>query len=422
MRSPIPTPGRNRRLENLWRSLTGFVRRLFEGSQRPLTGQRRGIGAYALKTNRDRNYDLEIQEYPVRDSERARELIELNQYCPEVATAIDVVKGDAFSSADGDDQGFTIGDTLIDGSAIDAGMYKLGLDCIARCMPHSTAQMILERMLAYGDTFGELAIAPNFSQVNGLMILPTWEMFRQEDQGELFGFHQNRQLWEEKPEREFAPGKVIHWRYRRYNLYGRSLFAESLTDWAQLKRATQNFGDGCEALGVNPIIHEMPEGADSDYVQSYKAGQRDQRADGVVTDYYLLPGEQVRRMAATNPDIKPLADAVLLYRSRIIMRSRVPKYLLGMEGSGAQDISGQPALAYARFVNEVRGCFAEGLTQLLQTEFILHGYPEQMWRGIRIVFPKIVVSAVAGSDPNGDESNKPGIVDTEKLELLYRNR
>lgn len=408
MRSPLPTVGRNNRLENLWQRISGYVRSVFSGSQRPLATQfARGDRFSAVA----RNFDLEIQEYPVRDASRATEIIEMCEWCPEVGTATQTLIDDVFSSADGDDQGFALSEFTAQSTEeeeikLDPTILQIGRDAIARCLPLSNSQMIVERMLNYGDAFVELSLDLRAGMATGIMPLPTWEMFRIEPQGELLGFQQRRSLWDEARQISFVPPKIIHWRYRRVNLYGRSLYYESRSDWANLKEATWNLASAANDIGVNPTIHEMPEGSEKEYVYDYSTDHRAQLRDGIITHYYILPGTKIDKLANSNPDLKALADTVLMWRSRIVMKSRVPPYLLGLPAVGARDIAGQPALAYARFINAIRGCFTEGVIQLICTELALRGYDPAEYRPqLKIVYPKIAVDVFNQAGGTAEEAD-----------------
>ena len=71
--------------QRIWNLIRGITRRTdYQGSMRPTSRRLQSLG-----TRGQREYDLEVSEYPVRDAVRARELIELREYCPEVATAIE---------------------------------------------------------------------------------------------------------------------------------------------------------------------------------------------------------------------------------------------------------------------------------------------------------------------------------------------
>jgi hypothetical protein len=401
----------SKKVENLWSRITGAFKLLFTGSQRPLAAAQFQRTDYV--TTRGRNFDLEISEYPIRDPEKARELIEICEWCPEASKSIQILISSAFSSADGDDQGFTLSDTCNDETPLDAMVYEIGMGAIGRVLTTSNLAMACERILSHGDCFAELSIDERASQVNGLMFLPTWEMFRVEVQGDLQRFDQRRRLWEENAEVSFPPAKIVHWRYRRKNIYGRSLFNESLEDWGRLKRSTEALLFASES-SIAADLHVMPEGADEAYLEAYRDTQQRERTDGIVTDYYTMSSGDVRRLSS-NPDLKALADSVLLWRSRIIMASGVPPYLLGLPALGAKEISGQPALEYARHVNWLRACLTEGIVQVLYTEFALKGIPEERWRGrIRIVYPLIAVNVFQGQgEANLAESDSPGLTQTE---------
>lgn len=423
MRSPLPTPGRNNRLENLWQRVSGFLRSTFTGSRRPLATQPVGRDPYSVV---NRNYDLEISEYPVRDAGRATQIIELCEHCPEAAAAIGRLSDDCVSSVDGDDLGFNLSEDTAASTPekivkLDPQVLQIGREAIARCLPLSDTKVILERMLSYGDCFCELSLDMRNGMVTGLMPLPTWEMFRVEPQGELLGFQQRRSLWDEARQISFVPPKVIHWRYRRKNLYGRPLFFESRDDWQNLKEATWDLASAAHEVGVNPTVHTMPDGADPEYRDSYALNHQAKMRDGIITHYYLMPGEQLAKLSNDWPDLKSLSDTVLLWRSRIVMKSGVPPYLLGLPAVGAQDISGQPALAYSRFVNAIRGCFTEGVIQLICTELALRGYDPNEWRPqLKIVYPKIAVTTFdqSGGTAEDEDAESDEVPDTEETDLL----
>lgn len=418
MRSPYPTPGRNRRLENLWRTLTGYVRALFRGSQRPLVQS--SIYHGSPQTARARNYDLEIQEFPIRDAERARSLIEMVEWCPEIGTATGWIVDDVLSSEDGDDQGIVVSQELIDHTPIDPQVYQIATDAITRIFPVSNLEVIAKRVVNWGDAFASLALDTSKNQVSGLMLLPTWEMFRVESQGELLGFQQRRRISDEDPDYTFIPAEVVHWRYRRENLYGRSLYYESIEDWERLKRSTDALALACDAVGVNPNNHIMPEGTTPEQLQDYQSRHEQRLADGLITDYYLMPGQDIRKLSAVNPDLQALADTVLFWRKRIVMKSRVPPYLLGLPAEGARDISGQPAMAYARFINRVRMSLSEGILQVLFTDLWLKGINPDLWLNkICLVYPKIVTSAVQGvAQVEGDDGEEDLDADLDSTRLF----
>jgi hypothetical protein len=406
-----------RRRFNLWSLITGiFKPLLFQGSQRPLAFRRVADNA----TVRGRNYDLEISENPIRDYEKARELIEMCEWCPEVGKAIQEIISSALSSADGDDQGFTLKRYIYDdqgniiGQAIDDEVYGISMACLERALPISTVAMILERLLSYGDSFAELCLDDRGGRVEGLMLLPTWEMFRVEVQGAVERFDQRRRLWEESPEITFNPAKMVHWRYRRKNLYGRSLFNESVQDWGNLRRATDSLTLAVEAVGINPNVHMMPEDSDQEYLTAYREGHEARQMEGVITDIYMMPGGKVEKLAQQNPDVKALADNVLFWRSRIIMSSGVPPYLMGLPALGAKEIAGQPALGYARHVNWVRASLTEGIMQLLYTELALKGIDPARWRGkLRVLYPRIAVNIFQGQGADNLAEDQSGELDTE---------
>jgi hypothetical protein len=388
-------------------------RSLFRGSKRPLARQ---WGSTASYTPIERNYDLEIQEIPIRDRNRAIKLIEIRGHCPEAETAISIITDDVFSSADGDDYGVRVSEEDLNGDRLDAQVYDVAQSCLARVVSLSVAKMAIDRMLSYGDAFGELAldVKPSSAQVGSLQLLPTWDCFRVEDSNGLH-FEQRKSLQDSNPI-VFAPAEMVHWRFQRNYLYGRSLFHQSIPDWANLKQAILNYARAGNDVGVNANVHQMPEGADAEYLKAYKSDFEDRLKSGVITNFYSLYGGDVKKLG-DNPDLSALFEQVEFFRMRIMMRSRLERWKFGNEMRGANDISGQPALAYARFINAIRGDFSEGVKQVLHTELALKRIPEERWKGLLVLnYPKIYVNLHQGEEINLAEDE--AFPDTEASQFI----
>ena len=414
MRSPYPTPGRNNVFERIWQAITGFTRTPVQGQQRPL-GQSLRNDPSPGATLLERKYDLEIKEYPVRDAGRARQLIEMVEFCPEVATAINEISDSVWSSADGDDQGFAIAPTLNDNQTpIDPEIDRILGRVVDEVIGGSELEPAAERILAYGDAFLNLGVNTRKMRIERILFLPTWECFRIEDnQAQLLGFEQRRSLFDQDAN-QFHPLTCVHFRYRRKVLYGRSLFEESWQDWENLKDATEDLANASRAIGINPNLHIMPDCADEKYRGDYKRAYEEKRRRGVVTDFYLMNSADIRKLSQANPDLKALADTVLFWRSRLVMRSRVPPWLLGLPSMGAREIAGQPALAYARFINRVRMSVAEGIRQICNLELALNGIDKSRWQ-YRVIFPKIYTNPYAEqlNPTEADETNAATIEDLD---------
>jgi hypothetical protein len=402
---PDSLPAKIRHLaERLWRILGGKTPPM-QGSFRPYS---RMLGSEEAASGR--NYDLEIQEYPIRDQDgKARELIELHEWCPEANYATGTIVQDCLSSADGDDQGIIVNELIREGEEVDPEVFVIGMDLIDRVLGYENLSLIIERTIAWGDAFIELGIDAEAMAITELMPLPTWEMFRVAPNGILERFEQRRS-WAEKDAISFNPVKIAHFRFQRKNLYGRGLFAASLEDWARLREATEDLALASRQVGLNPLYHRMPPGERNEYLEAYRINHQAQIQDGAIAHYYLMDGEEIGQVGAANPDLKPLIDSVLMWRARIVMASGVPPYLFaGLPITGPRDLSGQPSLAYARRINAIRACITTGIKQIINAELALKGIARERWHYV-IAWPRIVVSQFEESAPNIAES---GHTDTE---------
>lgn len=411
MRSPLPTIGSPPLFERLWKSLTQFRRTSLTGSQRPIA---RNLG---LSTRRD--YDLEIRESPIRDAQLARELIEMTTWCVEARSVLSYLARDVFSSSDGDDMGFSVSDTLDDNeTAIHPQTKDIILDLLRRrnggdyVIGGNFLKKAVRQAVGWGDSFVEISIDKEGIGrdycVSNSIYLPTWEMFRvEDDRGQLLGFQQRRRLQDPDPI-QFHPLSVMHLRYEQNYLYGSSIFGQSIEDWVRLKDAASDLSSAMRAVGCNPSLHIMPEGADEEYRKAYKANYEEMELSGIVTHLFLMHGADVRKMANINPDLKTLIDNFMLWRTRILPPG-FPIWLMpGLDTTGAKDISGQPARAYARMRNDICSMVAESVRQIIDIEIVLKkGFDWYLENGkYRLVFPKFLISehqATQGMPTSDDE-------------------
>ena len=256
---------------------------------------------------------------------------------------------------------------------------------IDRCLDATLVDAIAERMLAYGDCFAELDIDTRTQsrQVNGLLLLPTWELFRCEEKGVVLGYEQRRYLSDTQPFASFHPIKIVHWRYRRDNLYGRGLFYESTDTYEELRDLDKDILKAANDLGVSPMLHIMPEDYDEPAKDQYREKNEEYLKNGPITHYYMEHGGTVTRIGGSG-DLKALLDARKEKRRVLIAKSRVPPYLMGLILEGARDIANQPAQAYVRLISAIRQKLSLGFAQIGKTELALKGIdpraPENRFR------------------------------------------
>ena len=114
-------------LKEVWQKINPFGSSRVPGSQRPIAGFVYGHGENSIF---DRNFDLEIREVPVRNSQTARELIYFKENCSLAATAT-LITADRINSSGIDEVGFRVSEFLADGSRIDPEVYRIVQNLIA---------------------------------------------------------------------------------------------------------------------------------------------------------------------------------------------------------------------------------------------------------------------------------------------------
>lgn len=384
------SPGRNSIFENFFRAATGFVKetqRAFTGQTAPRAGN---YATFSSESLLSRNYDEEAISYAVRDPFRASKLNVINK-APEVKTAIRIIRDDVFSSESGDSDGFMIGAFRFDGETpVDPNILRIANACINRVFRGETMGTVVKEFLSTGDSFRSIILDDNFKKVVRLKALPTWEMFRVEDGDEnILRFEQRKtRSIQAEPEFVINPVVCVHWRYDREQKYGQALFEESKEDVDSLALGYRSLDRASTAVGINPNIHIMPTGSSDKIAESYKQKHEDERRrqGGMITDYYVLFGGDVKKVGQGS-DVTALVENVGERRQRLNMQSRVPPWMMGIPSAGAKDISGQPALSYARYIGAVRAVFAEGVRQVINLELALNDYSAEDF-DYEIVFPK----------------------------------
>lgn len=412
------TPANTGFLTRLWRRLTGA-----RDSKRMIGTQRSAV----VSTIRDYSYDQEIQEYPIRDQQRAMLLIDSIYGQNRESVFDDVLRfleADVFSSGDGDDRGFTIGDTLEDGETpIDPDVRAIALDAIRRrngdhyVIGGTRFQLAARESLSFGDSFWQLAIERDGEAyaVTDTLKMPCWECFRVEsDTGQLIEFEQRRRLMEPNPEFVFPAVKMIHFRYRRRGLYGQSLFDGRLKDRSQYRAAQHNLGKATNDTGSQPYRFIYPENFTVEQQQQFKEAWDQKTKDGVMTAFFTPHGMVADRMGSDIPNF----DSLINYSQHLktgLVPAGIPIWLIpGLETTGARDISGAPERAYVRMINDVRAVLTEGIRKAIDIELFLKlgpdAYQEKVVEmGYSVVWPKITIPGRNGQPIADDETDATGV-------------
>ena len=316
---------------------------------------------------------------------------------------------DTFASADGDEQGFKVCDTLKDGvTPVNPDLKAIATELLNRqtfdhhVIGGERLKRGLENALCMGDAFIELAIekegiSKNDYCVSDSLYLPTWEMFVvSTPQGKILQYEQRRSLTSKDPDYTFYPFKIVHLCHHQYRKYGRSLWSgeESLKAWKNLKNATDALARGAIELGYNPTIHQSASFSKAETRQEYVDRHEQRKAQGIVTDLYISNNSQISKLANVNPNLKPLVDNVLHHRYAMIPAGYPTYYYPGLDTSTnrAKEISNQPALNYSRIRHDNCALVAKAAKQVINLELVLRlGYDRylelQKNGGYRLQFP-----------------------------------
>lgn len=399
MKSGTPRrQARPTRLNTLWRTVRealGAAVARINGTQVP----RALIGSEHTRSR----YNLEIEELPIRGGELSRSLLEMYRWCPEVSAGIDIITDDVLSNEDGSVTGCTIPEEMEDGSKTDAEVRKILLELIRRTLPGMALERYCRRLLVGGDAFASMGLAPDMSQINRLLFLPSFEVFRIEsEQGDLLRFEQRKRL-QDTEAIELHPIAVLHFRRNVGYLYGESLYQATIPDWEKLKKSADALHRAYLRTG-NGLRKHITNAKTVPELQAYREEWEIRNEDAPATDAYLPLNWDLEILQA-NSQLSELLAVVQFWRSRIAQKLRVPGYhFTGLDQKGAREISNQPALSYARFINSIRLALSESLAQMFDTELALHGIPAARWV-YRIQWPPIYTSPQAQAAAQEEEAD-----------------
>jgi len=358
---------------------------------------------------------LEIPELVTRDipGGGSTELIEMITYCQPVKKASRVLLDYVFSSPDGIDQGLSIDEKVgpaDDAAAVNPEIKRVGDELIKR-IGMQALRLMAKRTLEHGDSFVEKIVSvgsgPAGLTISGIQVLPTFQMFRiEDDHGRLMRFEQRRSLYNAEDTIRFTPVQITHTRYDQEYLYGRSFFSTSQPDWHGLRVAVAGLGESAKAA-FNPIMHIYPDDWDDTRKEQYEQIKNKEYEKGILTQIFTSTEVEVTRLAHLSGDISSQVGALMYYRRAIKDNCRLPTYLWTDEQTtgGARDIAGQPALAFNVLIQSLRQCLGEGIREIVDTELILQGFIAPESREYQLKWPSVHVRPQAQDEEADDEAD-----------------
>lgn len=379
-----------------------------------------------------RRADFELPDVFVREERFTREIVEAFEYCYEVFHTCDLAVNGVWGSTDGDDRGFTVApDYLFPGaterSPINATTYAIAMEIIDRkdengyVLGGGKLKEALRRTLGLGECFLEIGIERDGKNyvVSDLMYLPTYEMFRVEDiHGRIERFEQRKTIRDDDAIK-LAPGKVVHMRRNPKGKYGRSCWQPAIATgvWQGLKDAADYLAHAARDVGINPDVHEMPEGMTASQIDQYKAKQEREALEGLKTRLYTAPGGAISKLGSGNSSLQALIDNFLQWRYRMTLPGMPGYFWMGMSDGSQRELSAQPAFQHARWRNEWCALVTEAIKQVIDLEIEIRMGKEFLLSPdgkYDIIWPHWNVSLEAGAGNGDDESAAAGFSETDE--------
>ena len=383
------------RWKALWNVLTGGTK----GTD--LAGSSSG-SSFGQQLYKD--YRLDIPERPVRpvmgSIQYSRDLLEIIEWSPEARTALSFLSRDPFMEREGRIGSWQVGMTVEGGGNVNPKILSVASDLKNRrygkqlVLGGLRLQEAARLALGLGDSFLQLAIekegiTPGRFCISRSLYMPSMSMFVQEDEyGDESGYVQKL---DDEDDVFFNPLKILHFSYERRRLYGESVLFQSIPAWRKLKRTAPATEKAVTQAGVAPWVHTMGPNATERDRENYKNNHQAERAEGFLSDIYLPNGASVKKAEG---NVNGITETVN-YENNLIKRMiplGLPPYFfstISNDQQNAREISGQPAMLYARTIASIRSMLGEQIKWALDIELCLtFGFDFVMQNPYDIVWPK----------------------------------
>lgn len=349
------------------------------------------------------------------------EICEMMIWCSEISGALTILSQNIFQAEDGRIDSWSIKTKDQFGKPLENAPHpdivSIANDIQHRCV--GDKYILGAQRLEYaafqtfgsGDCFMEMAIAPsglgkNDYEICDSIYLPTWSTFIQSDEaGRIEQYRQQARLSPSGDDRVWDGvnlAKILHFKYKGDNTrYGWSGIFPQIEFWRKYKINSSNTEEAA-ANCLNPLIHEMPPDRPAEYKQAYRSEYEALMDNSsIVTNLYLEHGAVVKRAEAPTPTLTPLLNYHMQLRYGLVP-SGCPLWLLPgltLESGSAKDLSGQPALTYARLIAHLRSILAEKIKFAIGVEVTMKkGY--SFWaehsRNVMIEWPSWITQEVPG--------------------------
>ena len=343
-------------------------------------------------------------------SERSKayaDLEEMDDTVDEVATALDILADCAVSAEDGQ-TAFTV--QFPD----DQEIPQRAKDAIAALLDETHLQeesyKIARSTLKYGDQFLQVVVDRQTMQICRIVPMPVRSMKRNEDEAGLLQQGDRQGAWAFEQYRigtsafiaGFYDWQIVHLRWSRpeNSIYGRGVFYSTRNAWKKLKAMEEALAINWLTRAFARLLFKIDTTGMSDkearaHVRRFRQALLTKKlASGTLSDdpltvirdiylpvaYNILEDgskerslDDVTVLDTANTGFKNL-ESLEYFRSKLLMRSRVPRAYLGLERDvNARATLEQEERQFARTERRVQAMLTAGLIQIIDLQLILAG-------------------------------------------------
>lgn len=392
----------SRQAKSRWNKLWDFFTKTpASGASKDVQGTSNGAG-FSSQFHQD--YRLDIPDTPLRpvmgSLEYSRDLLEIMEWSPEARTALSFLSRDPFMEREGRVGSWQVG-TSVDGDT-PVNDKILGISKELRTRRYGKHLVLgglrlknaAREALGLGDSFLQICIekegiSRNRYCISRSLYMPPLSMFVDEDEvGGERGYHQS---FADADDVEFNPLKILHFSYEKRRLYGESSLFQSIPSWRKIKRTSPATEKVITQAGVAPWIHTMSQTATERDRENYRRRHQSERAEGFLSDIYLPHGASVRKAEGNVSGITETVNYEQNLLRRMIPLGLPPYFFPGLSDSSGKEreLSGQPAMLYARTIADIRAFLGDQIRWALDIEIVLtYGFDFLTQNPYDIVWPK----------------------------------
>ena len=343
------------------------------------------------------------------DSDLTSEICELINWSPTAIATLDFLSTDPFQQIGGQTGSWFVSNTKNgkeDGDPTHPEVLRLTEDQRSRLdrkqfvLGGDSLQPVLRDALSFGDGFAEMEISKTQSgeyEISRLVKHHSLLVHPEFKNGRIVSYRIHGNGFRSEP-LTVPWWKMLHVSLGGKDSLGKPLFqAQVDAAWKPMKETAEDLRDVVRASGTAPWVHSFGPEATDDYIEDYQSSIEAERESRILTDLYMRYGGKIEKAAGGEKAVESLLQVAKHYQLKMIPPG-IPAYLFpGLDADkSAKELSGQPALAYARKIANLQSLLGTQIRWALSINIVLNkGWDFFVENGqFEVVWPKWFITGL----------------------------